>query len=153
RENVGFVYDKETFELMDQFTYPTEGGGLTGDGERLIMSDGTATLHFLDPETFEDTGHIEVTYREQPLIRLNELEFIGGYIYANVWPTDIIVIIDPDTGEVVGRVDMSGLQGLKGLFSGSGVLNGIAYDVGSDRLFVTGKYWPELFEIKLVRDG
>jgi glutamine cyclotransferase len=152
RENTGFVYDKETFEIIDQFTYPTEGWGLTSDSERLIMSDGTATLRFLDPNTYEETGRVGVIYRGEPLIRLNELEFIEGYVYANVWPTDLIVIIDPESGEVVGRADMDGLQRFKGLFGSSDVLNGIAYDIGGDRLFVTGKRWPKLYEIELISD-
>lgn len=150
RENIGFVYDRETFELLDQFSYPTEGWGLTNDGERLIMSDGTNTLHFLDPESYEETGQVEVTYRGQPLIHLNELEYIDGLIYANLWPSDIIAIIDPMTGETVGRADLNGLLGLRSLLAGNDVLNGIAYDVGGGRLFVTGKFWPKLYEIRLI---
>jgi glutamine cyclotransferase len=102
RSNVGFVYDKDTFELLDEFYYPTEGWGITHDGRRLIMSDGTATLHFLNPETFEEIGRIEVFDDSSAVARLNELEYINGEVYANVWQTDYIARINPRTGEVVG---------------------------------------------------
>ncbi|MCP4230067.1 MAG: glutaminyl-peptide cyclotransferase [bacterium] len=146
--NVGFVYDKETFELLDQFSYPTEGWGLTNDGEQLIMGDGSATLYFLDPITYQETGTVEVTLDGEPLLWLNELEYIDGYIYINVWTTDLIVIVDPASGDVVGQIDMTGLRWLN-----SGVLNGTAYDIDDDRLFVTGKKWQKLYEIKLVPTG
>ena len=146
KENTGFVYDKDTFELKRQFVYPTEGWGITHDGERLIMSDGTANLYFWDPETFTEIGRVEVRDANGPVVRLNELEYINGEVYANVWQTYSIVRIDPETGWVVGSID------LHGIITGEpiDVLNGIAYDAENNRLFVTGKLWPKLFEIELV---
>ena len=105
QSNVGFVYDKETFALLQEFNYPTEGWGITHDGKRLIMSDGTSTLHFLDPETFEEIGRIEVRDNDSPVTRLNELEYVQGEIYANVWQTDCIAKIAPLTGQVMGWID------------------------------------------------
>jgi len=150
RSHVGFVYDRSTFELLREFHYSTEGWGITYDGERLIMSDGTSTLHFLDPQTFEETGQLEVSDNNGPVTNLNELEYVQGEIYANVWKTDGIAIIAPATGRVVGWVDLEGLLGLDDLSQPVDVLNGIAYDAESDRLFVTGKLWPKLFEIELL---
>lgn len=149
QSNVGFVYHKDTFELLHQFTYPTEGWGITHDGTQLIMSDGTSTLYFLDPETFERIYQITVHDNGDPVTMLNELEYIQGEIYANVWLTDRIARISPQTGQVLGWIDLEGLLSLK---SGEhvDVLNGIAYDAEHDRLFVTGKLWPHLFEIELV---
>jgi glutamine cyclotransferase len=149
RNQVGFIYDKASFELLDQFTYPTEGWGLTHDGSQLIMSDGTSTLHFLDPETLEETGTLEVVDAGVPVVRLNELEYIQGEIYANVWLTDWICVIDPATGYVSGWIDLQGLLSPEDA-EDADVLNGIAYDTGDERLFVTGKLWPSLFEIELV---
>ncbi|UCD40354.1 MAG: glutaminyl-peptide cyclotransferase [Candidatus Bathyarchaeota archaeon] len=148
QSNKGFVYDKNSFDLLQEFDYPTEGWGLTCDGKQLIMSDGTATLRFLDPKTFEATGQIEV-HDNVPVTRLNELEYIRGEIYANIWQEDKIVIIDPQTGQVKGWVDLSGMQDLENRDI-SDVLNGIAYDAQENRLFVTGKRWSQLFEIKLI---
>ena len=146
---VGFVYDKNTFELIESFTYPTEGWGITHDGERLIMSDGTATLYFLNPDTFERIGQLDVYDDDGPVVWLNELEYINGKVYANLWKTDEVVIINPDDGEVVGKIFLDGLlTPLERI--GVDVLNGIAYDQELDRIFVTGKLWPKLFEIKLV---
>jgi len=150
RSNVGFVYDKSSFEPISDFTYTTEGWGITNDGERLIMSDGTATLHFLDPETFSVIGHINVYDNDTPINRLNELEYINGQIYANIWKTDNIAIINPDNGQVSAWIDMSGLLTSQDYDSHVDVLNGIAYDSRNNRLFVTGKLWPWLFEIELV---
>jgi glutamine cyclotransferase len=150
QSHTGFVYNEETFSLLRQFTYPTEGWGLTYDGERLIMSDGTATLHFLDPITLESIGQIEVRDNSRPVKNLNELEYIKGKIFANVWKTDKIAIIDPQDGRVTGWIDLSGLLQTQHYSSPADVLNGIAYDAQNDRLFVTGKLWPFLFEIKLV---
>jgi glutamine cyclotransferase len=149
----GFVYDKDTFELLEEFTYPTEGWGITFDGQYLVMSDGTAVLHFLDPETFQEVKRIEVHNDSGPVTRLNELEFVKGRIYANVWLTDTIIMIDPETGEVEGWIDLEGLLSSQGFTQQADVLNGIAYDSQGDRLFVTGKLWPYLFEIKLVHTG
>ena len=114
------------------------------------MSDGTATLHFLDPHTFKEIGRIDVHTMGGPLDRLNELEYVQGKIYANVWKTDRIAIISPSTGEVVGWIDLEGLLSPAERMSGADVLNGIAYDVKNDRLFVTGKLWPKLFEVELI---
>ncbi len=147
---VGFVYDKATFQPLRTFEYPTEGWGITHDGQRLIMSDGTATLYFWDPETLEEIGRIEVLDNGRPVTRLNELEFIQGEVYANVWKTDRIARIDPETGRVVGWVDLTGLLGPEDRPEPEAVLNGIAYDPEQDRLFVTGKLWSKLFEIALV---
>ncbi|MEW5801679.1 MAG: glutaminyl-peptide cyclotransferase [bacterium] len=148
--NIGFVYDKFTFVQLQSFTYPTEGWGITHDGTNLIMSDGTATLHFLDPVTFAEVSSIDVYDQDGPVTNLNELEYIKGVIYANVWLTDRIAIISPLTGQVVGYIDLSGLLTPADLVYPVDVLNGIAYDAKNDRLFVTGKFWPKLFEIDLV---
>jgi len=150
QNGVGFIYDRETFAKLDQFEYATEGWGLTYDGEHLIMSDGTPTIYFLDPETLQAAHSITVTADGQRLPRLNELEYIDGKIFANVWQTDVFVRIDPATGIVDGLADLSGLLGQAPPFEGAvDVLNGIAYDADHDRLFVTGKLWPYLFEIEL----
>ena len=150
RSEVGFVYDLETFALEKQFAYTGEGWGLTHDGARIIMSDGTPQLRFLDPESLQETGRITVTDEGQPVGNLNELEFVKGEIFANVWMTDRIARIDPATGKVTGWVDLAGLLPAS-IRARTDVLNGIAYDPMRDRLFVTGKLWPALFEIKLVR--
>ena len=150
---VGFVYDKDTFELRRQFNYSTQGWGITSDGERLIMSDGSATLYFWDPGTFEETGRVEVHDGDSPVNSLNELEYVRGEVYANVWQTDRIARIDPGTGRVVGWIYLSGLLTPQDKSQRVDVLNGIAYDEENDRLFVTGKLWPKLFEIELVPAG
>ena len=149
-EETGYIYDLEDFSELGRFSYATEGWGLTHDGERLIMSDGSATLYFLDPEDFQVIGSVRVTYQGQAIERLNELEYIHGEVYANIWLTDNIVRIDPATGEVTGWIDLRGIlpDGLR--TPTTDVLNGIAYDPEGDRLFVTGKNWPELYEIRLV---
>ncbi len=144
----GFVYDKESFELLRNFDYPTEGWGITHDGEQLIMSDGTATLYLLDPETFVETGRIQVSDIDGPVSRLNELEYVDGEIYANIWQSNRVARISPNTGEVVGWIDLQGL--LRPEAEAVDVLNGIAYDEAGERLFVTGKLWPKLFEIVIV---
>ncbi|UCC23683.1 MAG: glutaminyl-peptide cyclotransferase [Planctomycetota bacterium] len=151
RAKVGLVYDKESFEPSGRFKYPTEGWGLTHDGKNLIRSDGTSTLYFLNPETFEQTGRIEVTDGDGPVSGLNELEYVQGQIYANVWRTDRIARIDPKTGRVTGWIDLAGLLGTDARGQLVDVLNGIAYDAENDRLFVTGKLWPRLFEIELTQ--
>jgi len=153
RSHVGFVYDRQTFSPIRQFSYQTEGWGITWDGHRLIMSDGTARLYFLDPATLEVTGSVEVRMPDggQPVTGLNELEYVKGEVYANLWPTDRIVRIVPATGRVVGWIDLAGLLGPEYRDRPVDVLNGIAYDAKTDRLFVTGKLWPRLFQISLVR--
>ena len=149
QSRIGFVYDKESFLLLREFTYPTEGWGITHDGKHLIMSDGTSTLYFLNPETFEEVRRIEVRDAGRLITHLNELEYIQGEIYANVWLTNRIARISPETGCVVGWIDLEGLLSTEDRLQPVDVLNGIAYDATRDRLFVTGKYWPKLFEIKL----
>jgi glutamine cyclotransferase len=149
KSHVGFVYDQASFKSLTTFNYPTEGWGLTHDSHRLIMSDGTATLHFLDPETFKETGRVEVKDNGQPVVNLNELEYVHGEIFANVWQTDRIVRIAPETGQATGWIDLTGLLTAEDRRQPVDVLNGIAYDAQHDRLFVTGKFWPKLFEITL----
>jgi len=149
QSNTGFVYDKDSFKLLQTFNYPTEGWGITHDGERLIMSDGTSTLRFWDPQTYVEIGRIKVYDDDGPVVRLNELEYIQGEIYANVWQTNRIARIDPNTGQVTGWIDLAGLSP-QDSSQPVDVLNGIAYDAENDRLFVTGKLWPKLFEIKLI---
>ncbi|NLZ44530.1 MAG: glutaminyl-peptide cyclotransferase [Clostridia bacterium] len=150
RENLGLVYDRESFAVLEVFSYPTEGWGLAYDGKHLIMSDGSSTLTFLDPETFAPVRRIQVTSSRGPVENLNELEYIKGEIYANVWLTDYIVRIDPQTGRVTGWIDLSSLLPRETVRGVVDVLNGIAYDHEQDRLFVTGKLWPFIFEIRLV---
>lgn len=147
---IGFVYDRTSFERKRTFTYTGEGWGLTYDGTRLIMSDGSDTLRFLDPKTFKETGRVQVKDGDRPVTQLNELEFIKGEVFANVWGTDRIARISPDTGRVTGWIDLRGLLGPQDA-KNVDVLNGIAYDAAADRLFVTGKWWPKLFEIRVVR--
>lgn len=149
QSHIGFVYDREQMRPLSDFEYPTEGWGLTHDGERLIMSDGTATLYFLDPDTLEQVGQVSVFDDTGPVVYLNELEYVQGEVWANVWQTDRIARIDPNTGQVVGWIDLAGLLSPEERRSAD-VLNGIAYDAVHDRLFVTGKWWPKLFEIELV---
>lgn len=149
-EGTGFIYALEDFALFGQFTYPTEGWGLTHDGQRLIMSDGSHKLFFLDPGSMQITGFVEVTDQGQPVDRLNELEYIRGEVFANVWLTDEIVRVDPTSGQVLGRIDLSGILQEAQITQPVDVLNGIAYDPDRNRLFVTGKQWPLLFEIRLV---
>ncbi|MGD1097220.1 MAG: glutaminyl-peptide cyclotransferase [Bryobacteraceae bacterium] len=152
RSQVGFVYGLDSFVVQRQFAYPGEGWALTQDGKRIIMSDGTPEIRFWDPETLQEIGRITVTDQGQPVKNVNELEWIKGEIYANVWETNRIGRIDPGTGKVVGWIDLTGLLSPSDTANGqTDVLNGIAYDAQHDRLFVTGKRWPKLFEIKLVK--
>jgi glutamine cyclotransferase len=150
KSRVGFVYDKDSFELLDTFGYPTEGWGITHDGTKLIMSDGSSTLYFWDPETLEEVGRVHVRDDRGPVNMLNELEYVRGKILANVWQTDRIAVIDPETGRVTGWIDLAGLLQPEDHNQQVDVLNGIAYDADGDRLFVTGKWWPKLFEIVLI---
>jgi glutaminyl-peptide cyclotransferase len=149
QSHIGFVYDKDSFAFRRAWSYPTEGWGLTHDDTRLIMSDGTATLRFLDPETLAEIGRIDAYDEKGPVVRLNELEYIHGEVYANVWLTDRIARIDPQSGQVLGWINLNGLLGAEDRVQPVAELNGIAYDAEQDRLFVTGKLWPKLFEIKL----
>jgi len=150
RSGIGFVYDLDSFLRVGEFRFDTEGWGLTHDGKSLIMSDGSAVLRFLNPESYAEMGRIEVRDQGVPIRNLNELEYVKGEILANVWRMDMIARISPETGKVLGWIDLSALRGALGPVRNAEVLNGIAYDAASDRIFVTGKLWPKLFEIKLI---
>jgi len=145
----GFVYDRQTFNKIREFSYPTEGWGLTYDGKNLILSDGSSSLFFLDPETFQTVRKIDVTLNGSPLRRLNELEYINGEIWSNVWQTDQIVRIDPTSGKVTSYLDMAGILTRQYRTGNEDVLNGIAYDPQQKRIFISGKQWPRIFEIRL----
>ncbi len=146
----GFVYRRETFEPVSEFSYLGEGWGLTFDGSRFILSDGTSNLRFLDPETFAVVKTVQVTSGGKPVGRLNELEWVEGRIYANIWQEDIIAVIVPDTGEVEAWIDLTGILTPEDRAGHRvDVLNGIAYDPATKRLWVTGKEWPVLYEITL----
>ncbi|SFJ58177.1 glutaminyl-peptide cyclotransferase [Caulobacter sp. UNC279MFTsu5.1] len=149
KTQVGFVYGIDDFETKGEFSYPGEGWALTRDDKRIIMSDGTPRLRFLDPETLKETGGITVTDEGKPVDQLNELEWVKGEIYANIWQTDRIARIDPATGKVKSWIDLTGLLPVEDR-ARADVLNGIAYDAKADRLIVTGKLWPRLYEIRLV---
>jgi glutaminyl-peptide cyclotransferase len=150
REHVAHVLDAETLEPRRQFEYPTEGWGVCDDGDRLVMSDGTSTLRFRDRDTFVEIGSVEVTLEGTPLAQLNELECVDGHVYANVWHTDTIVRIDPDNGEVRATIDASGLLTPDERPDPEAVLNGIAHDAKADTFFLTGKWWPAMFEVRFV---
>ena len=150
QSHIGFIYDKDSFKLLKTFQYPTEGWGITHDGKQLIMSDGSANLYFINPETFKETRRIEERDQNNLVTRLKELEYIRGEIYANLWQTNRIAKIDQQTGRVTGWINLDGLSPFNGRNERTRVLNGIAYDAKNNRLFVTGKLWPHLFEIKLV---
>jgi glutamine cyclotransferase len=150
QEHVVLVYDRFSFHLLRTLPYPGEGWGLTHDGAHLILSDGSATLHFLDPTTLHEVRHISVSDHGKPVKELNELEFIHRQIYANIWHSDRIARISPITGKVLGWIDLSGLLPAADKSNPEAVLNGIAYDQARDRLFVTGKLWPRLYEIKVI---
>jgi glutamine cyclotransferase len=163
QSQIGFIYDLD-LRPVDSFRYETEGWGLACDGENLILSDGTATLRWLDARTFKMVKQITVTDQGRPVGRLNELEFVKGEIFANIWQTDVIARISPDSGQVTGWIDLGGLSqlaqaaeapatgtDLKSVPPHIDCLNGIAYDKHKDRLFVTGKFWPKLFEIRLIK--
>jgi glutaminyl-peptide cyclotransferase len=150
QDHIVLVYDRATFRFLHTLPYPGEGWGLTQDGKNLILSDGTATLHFLDPATFHEQRSITVKDHGKPVNQLNELEYIHGQVYANIWHTDRIARIAPDTGNVLGYIDLTGLLPASERSNPEAVLNGIAYDPAHDRLFVTGKLWPKLFEIKVI---
>lgn len=150
----GFIFDFKTFDRRSEFHYPPEGWALTTDGKRLIMDDGTPQLRFWDPETLKETGRLTVTDGGKPVKNLNELEWVKGEILANIWTTDKIARIDPVSGEVTGWINCAGLLSESDRVGGAkppDVLNGIAYDAAGDRLFVTGKRWPKLFEVKLAK--
>lgn len=150
RSHLGFIYQIADLRGLGSFNYPGEGWGITEDASCLIMSDGTPVLRFWDPSSFKEVRHIEVRDQGAPVKHLNELEYIKGVIFANVWQTSRIAMISPDTGEVLGWLDLLGLRATLHSDRKMDVLNGIAYDAGQDRIFVTGKLWPALFEIQLV---
>ena len=150
KAHLAFVYDRATFQLLRTFHYPWEGWGLTQDGRHLILSDGSDTIHFLNPETFAEVRSIHVTDHGNPVKNLNELEYIHGEIYSNVWMTNKIARISSETGQVLGWIDLSGILPAIEIRSNDAVLNGIAYDHTHNRLFVTGKLWPRLFQIEIV---
>jgi glutamine cyclotransferase len=154
KSEVGFVYDLATFKLQHRFHYKGEGWALTRDESEIIMSDGTPELRFLDPRTLKETHRVQVTLEGKPIANVNELEWVKGEIYANVWQTNSVLRIDPVSGQVVGIINLAGLLKRKDIVPGqTDVLNGIAYDAKGDRLFVTGKNWPKLFEIRLRNAG
>jgi glutaminyl-peptide cyclotransferase len=148
--HVAFVYDRSTFRLLNTFHYDGEGWGLTHDTKNLILSDGSAILRFFDPATFHEVRSVTVKDQGKPVAQLNELEFIHGEIYANIWHTDRIARISPATGKVLGWIDLTGLLPASQRSDPEAVLNGIAYDTAHNRLFVTGKLWPKIFEIKVI---
>jgi glutamine cyclotransferase len=147
----GFVFDLKTFELKSQFAYPGEGWGMAHNGKELVMSDGSATLRFLDPKTFLEVRRIKVTADGIAVDQLNELEVVEGEIYANIWHTSTIARIDPANGKITGWIDFGKLypDAGKGV-NGENVMNGIAYDAEKKRLFVTGKLWPKIYEVKVI---
>jgi glutamine cyclotransferase len=148
--NVAFLYDLETFAQRSTFEYTGQGWGLTHDGTRLIMSDGSANLRFFDPETHRELGRVEVSDNGEPITNLNELEFVRGDVYANVWHSNRLAVIDPRSGHVREWIDLTGLNP-DSLTRSESVLNGIAYDSSRDRLFVTGKWWARMYEIRVHR--
>jgi len=148
---VGFVYDARTFDVKRKWAYEGEGWGLTSNGKQVFMSDGSPVIRVLDPKTLAEVRRMQVSADGKPVANLNELEWVDGQIYANVWGSNVIARIDPANGNVVGWIDLTGLA--DPAWPGMGpddVLNGIAWDAGRRRLFVTGKHWPKLFEIELV---
>jgi glutamine cyclotransferase len=146
---VGFVYNKSNFNQIGVFYYDRDGWGITNDSQRLIMSDGSDTLYFMNPDTFSDEGLIKVKENGKPVYQLNELEFINGKVLANIYLDDRIAIISPETGAITGWIDLQGLSARENNLGKVDVLNGIAYNARRDTLLVTGKFWPELFEIEI----
>lgn len=150
QEETAFEYARKTFKKLKEFSYEGEGWGLTDDGSNLIMSDGTDVIKWRDPQTFEVLRSISVTDNGEPVSHLNELELVNGQIWANVWPTDLVVRIDPATGVVTGRLDLSELASSERAQGNVDATNGIAYMPKADRLFVTGKYWAHIYEIDII---
>jgi glutamine cyclotransferase len=151
QHGIGFIYDAQKLDTVGRFEYTGEGWGLTTDGSSLIISDGSNRLKFIDPDSFRVTKTIAVLDGNRPVIKLNELEYVNGEIYANIWHDQRIVTIDPQTGRVTGWIDLTGLLPPDETTDPEAVLNGIAYDQAAQRLFVTGKLWPRLFEISIKR--
>lgn len=150
---MGFIYDKHSFEEIDQFNYPTEGWGITTIGDKLVMSDGSATLYELETTGYTETRRFDVYGQKGPVQDLNELEYVNGLIYANVFQSNEIAMIDPHTGKLVGIINLEGLSELNEYGAEIDVLNGIAYDSANNRLFVTGKWWTNIFEIEIIETG
>lgn len=150
-QNLGFIYDAQGFEKLGEFKYDGEGWGLTTDGRSLILSDGSNRIRFIDPDSFQVTKTIAVMDAKVPVRELNELEFVNGEIYANIWHDDRVAVINPQTGRVTAWIDLAGLLQPGDVQDPEAVLNGIAYDQSTERLFVTGKLWPKLFELKIKR--
>jgi glutamine cyclotransferase len=151
QHQLGFIYEAESFEKLGEFSYRGEGWGLTNDGSSLIMSDGTNRIRFLDADNFQVIRTISVLDRLTPVAGINELEYVHGEIYANIWHKERVARIEPQTGRVLGWIDLTGLRALSDAKGSEAVLNGIAYDEENDRLYVTGKLWPKLFEIRVKR--
>ena len=150
QKRIGYVYEYPSFKKLREFNYATEGWGLTNDGKNLIMSDGSSSLHFYNPETLQVQNILGVLDNNGPVPNLNELEYIGGFIYANQWQTNYILKIDPNSGKVVGRMEFESLdKEVKAKYPGADYLNGIAYDSAANKIYITGKKWPTLYEIKL----
>ena len=154
KEKTCFVYDDKTFAKLKEFTYDGEGWGMTNNGKQLINSDGSNNLYFRDPETFKVLSIVGVTDNNGPVANINELEYINGFILANIWQSDIIIKIDPESGKVIGKADFSNTKEkyFPEYADKAEVLNGIAYDKATNRLFITGKYWPKIFEVKGLAD-
>ncbi len=150
KSQFGFIFDKQTLKYRGSFRYTGEGWGVTYDEQHVILSDGSATLRLLDPKTYRVVKQLTVHDRGVRVDKLNELEYVEGEIFANVWDSDLVMRISPETGQVVGRIDLSGLLTSRERRGAEAVLNGIAYDPQKKRLFVTGKFWPKLFEIRLI---
>lgn len=151
KAGIGLVFEKGSFKLIKEFKFAFEGWGITHDNRRLIISDGTSIIRFCSPDTLEEVSRIHVHDEKGPVRNLNELEFIKGEIFANIWRTEKIARISPETGRVVGWIDLTGLYSPTGPAKPVDVLNGIAYDSENDRLFLTGKLWPKIFEIRIVK--
>jgi len=151
QHHIGFIYDAQTFERTGQFNYAGEGWGLTTDGQSLILSDGSTRIRFINPADFTVTKTISVIDGSTPIDQLNELEYVNGEIYANVWHDNRIAVIDPQNGRVKSWIDLNGLMPEGELHDPEAVLNGIAYDQANNKLFVTGKLWPRLFEIRIKK--
>jgi glutamine cyclotransferase len=151
QSQTGFVYDKNTFQVENSFHYPSEGWGLTTDGNELIMSDGSSTLSFIDPQTFKVTHTVSVKDHKQPINHLNELEYINGKIYANIFPTDIIAIISPTDGVITGWINIQKLNPCPECEGADQCSNGIAYDAQNQTILVTGKNWPHIYAIRLKK--
>lgn len=153
QDHLGFIYDRKTFKQTGTFNYPGEGWGLTNDGKQIFMSDGSAEIRVWDATTLKELRRITVRSGNSPVDQINELEYVDGEIFANVWQTDYILRISPADGRVLGIIDMRGLLSSADAAGGqSDVLNGIAYDAATKRLFVTGKLWPKIYQIELIRD-